>query len=483
MLETKEKKKREEVNKFFKAIEKYYMTYLSDAPIYGLEIPPALLEDEEVKALIRKKKIVETPSHQKKDDGSYFLKLVERYRRKSCKFPCTITLQKIKEFEETTEFYEIVEIVPPRQPLDKNRELLENDPIWEIMQYKGLTPSQKFRKYKKLTHKTHKKQDDKESKAMSEHRELSEIREFSENKEMAESKELNEASETSEVHGFEPKDLQINIKDSPIFSDTESPKHKNQFESPALKKFESPKPTKPESPVSKEFDPPGLNIAESSMLKRIAPPTLMNIEPKSMMEIEIGKIVEPTIANKTEMSALNRIEPPTTSKTNEMLLEKSKGATISQIIEPPMKKTTETSMLDLIEPQNWNKIGQLGHIIGNQNESSTVFNLDEYMKVLQTGNKIEQPLFRKLESPPKIQKNESPKLKRPELTESKPSEFKLGLIKKSYLNNLIYDQNKTLPIDPFELMSRFSVVDDYDPKETLVCVCQKPYRGEIILSN
>jgi len=159
-LEAKEKKMRDDLTKFFKAVEKYYLTYLTD-PKYMQKIDPVLLLDRDNKDLLRKKR-----KYVKKDDGSYFLKLVEKYKNECVPAPCVITVHKLPKqtqaidiegqensqvnIEDLPDRYEILEISTPKPAPKRDRRLTPDDEIWTIMPYKGLTPEQKYKKYRKI---------------------------------------------------------------------------------------------------------------------------------------------------------------------------------------------------------------------------------------------------------------------------------------------------------------------------------------------
>lgn len=217
MIEAKDKKKRDEVNKFFKAIDKYYMTYLSEPQSSGL--PSGMssnfgLFSSEIPKIHKKKSYVTTTTVAQQPKKEDFLKLVEKYRKKMCKEPCSITLQERIEdgLWESKYLYEIIDIQPP---LDKDRELLADDDIWEVMPYKGLTADQKYRKYKELTEapkkhagkggKTIKMKEVEPSDAV----EPSEVK-----RETSETKDPNEISEMSEEF---ISDFRIDINSDPEF--------------------------------------------------------------------------------------------------------------------------------------------------------------------------------------------------------------------------------------------------------------------------
>lgn len=217
MIEARDKKKRDEVNKFFKAIDKYYMTYLSEPQSSGLSSGMSSnfgTFATEIPKLPKKKSYVTTTTmaQPKKED---FLKLVEKFKKKMCKEPCTITLkEKIEDgLWESKILYEILDI---QAPLDKDRELLADDDIWEVMPYKGLTADQKFRKYKELMEaETPKKHAGKGGKTIKKKEvERSEVVEPTETKEASETKDPHEISEVSEEF---ISDFRIDINSDPEF--------------------------------------------------------------------------------------------------------------------------------------------------------------------------------------------------------------------------------------------------------------------------
>jgi len=208
MLDAREKKMRDDLTKFFKSLEKYYIAYINDPKNYGVAINPALLQDKESKALLKKKK-----KYIKKDDGSYFLKLVEKYRGHFVKTPCVITLQKLPDRppealegpeggaieEESKPRYEIIDITPPKIPPKKDRKLLPEDEIWVIMPYKGLTPEQKYKKYRKLSIKIRKKQLENEQK-------LKELKKKMKQNGQKREKKTRSASRNSTIQEIEPEE-------------------------------------------------------------------------------------------------------------------------------------------------------------------------------------------------------------------------------------------------------------------------------------
>lgn len=76
------------------------------------------------------------------------MKLVETQRKKTSRNACIMSLEPEGEAPEgEIQPYKLIEI---KVPLDKDRELILGDPVWEAFSYKGLTPKQKYKKYKEI---------------------------------------------------------------------------------------------------------------------------------------------------------------------------------------------------------------------------------------------------------------------------------------------------------------------------------------------
>lgn len=144
-LETRENQAKGEIERFFKGIEKYYTAFLMEPTKFEL-IPDSSLsqQQEENKLLIKKNK-----KRYQRDDSDHFMNLIDKYRKKQMKKPSTITLQKIAS-ENSCQHYEIIEIETPKNPNQKYKKLHINDDIWVQMPYKGLTPYEKYKKYKRI---------------------------------------------------------------------------------------------------------------------------------------------------------------------------------------------------------------------------------------------------------------------------------------------------------------------------------------------
>ena len=268
MLENKEKKKREEINKFFKAAEKCFAFSYQDPQLFGQISTPnlnnasvfntvsvdshrssSLPPESKDRILFKKKKSANTPTNSKKDDSTYFLKLVEKYRTKFHKSPFIISLQRqILDLElNSPGLYQITDIQVPKGQPDEHRDLVVDDDIWQLMPYKGLTSEQKYRKYKKLIGRAQKRQDSSSLKTTGENNETKnqtvpnerigfsdfeelarelecdEMKEDIQLKEVSESKDANEVSELSEAEEYKFGDCQIGIQAAQIFSEPESP--------------------------------------------------------------------------------------------------------------------------------------------------------------------------------------------------------------------------------------------------------------------
>lgn len=150
-MESRENKIRDEINKFFKAIEKYYASYMNETQQMNLFAEHTPQKEPGNKAAIKKKLNL-------KDDRGYFMKQVERYRDLSAKAPCSITVEKISEDMDNNQ-YRLIEVIPPRLHTKKDRKLTADDEIWTIMPYKNLTPEQKYEKYRRILIKLRKKQE------------------------------------------------------------------------------------------------------------------------------------------------------------------------------------------------------------------------------------------------------------------------------------------------------------------------------------
>ena len=314
-LESKDKKNREDITRFFKALDRYYLTFLNEPRLFGLEGSAVVPQNEEVAKILaaavsvpKKKKPQENaPPTSRREDGSYYFKLVEKFRKKSCKIPCYITLQKTHDVE-NAETYKVLEVTNPKPPLAPDRRLGEKDPIWEMMQYKGLTSLQKYRKYKKIEYKMKKKAREREEKektqvvVVEQRKDQKPTRRASEAKPVPEPQEARALSEISEEE-FGSKGLQITIQDSQVFSDVESSRM-THTDSPFSRKRPSP-------PLSDKVDS-GRKLsfdASSSQKQRPSPkfsaavePTAMNIETEKV-ESAITEAESPKIKKKKRSTA------------------------------------------------------------------------------------------------------------------------------------------------------------------------------------
>ena len=77
---------RDDLSKFFKALEKYYNAYINDPQNATVGIVDQSVIREKENALLSKKK----NKPPKKDDSGYFMKLIDKYRDKYIKQPFTI---------------------------------------------------------------------------------------------------------------------------------------------------------------------------------------------------------------------------------------------------------------------------------------------------------------------------------------------------------------------------------------------------------
>ena len=96
-LETREKKKKEEIAKFFKAIEKCYISSIQDTQpsfsntnnnntIKSLNATTNIsmpAEASDTKLMVKKRRSATTPGQSKKEDDTSFMKLVEQYEADS----------------------------------------------------------------------------------------------------------------------------------------------------------------------------------------------------------------------------------------------------------------------------------------------------------------------------------------------------------------------------------------------------------------
>jgi hypothetical protein len=144
IIESRENKMREEIERFFKAVEKYYVLLLNKPKNIDLTPTPAILQNIDKSSLLKKKK-----KHRKKDDNNYFMNLVEKYRVQNVETPSTITLQRIPT-KGSKNLYEITDMLISKPHSQKDRKLHADDEIWAAMPYKTLTPEQKYKKYRKL---------------------------------------------------------------------------------------------------------------------------------------------------------------------------------------------------------------------------------------------------------------------------------------------------------------------------------------------
>ncbi len=146
----------DEIDRFFKTIERCYNNYLTENQLLNPGTEQALQKDLNKKLLLKNKQNL-------KDDRGYFLKLVDKYRVRSFEVPWTLTVQKIASGNPGK--FQLVDFTLPRASLRPDRKLAADDEIWTLMPYKNYTPAQKYEKYRKITTKLKKKQDVKEPKA------------------------------------------------------------------------------------------------------------------------------------------------------------------------------------------------------------------------------------------------------------------------------------------------------------------------------
>jgi len=152
ILESKENKIREDIDRFFKTIDKQYMNFLAETQQLSI------LNDQSQQKDPSKKISIKNKLNNMKDDRGYFMKLVEKYRMASNEIPCSITVKWVPH-EWNANLYEISDITLPRPALKPDRKLTPEDIIWSVMPYKNLTPEQKYDKYRKILIRLKKKQD------------------------------------------------------------------------------------------------------------------------------------------------------------------------------------------------------------------------------------------------------------------------------------------------------------------------------------
>lgn len=446
MLEGKEKKKREEINKFFKATEKYYNTFsFQDAQLIGTLATPtlnatslfstnsinpnrslSLPPEGQDRMLIKKKKSANTPTHHKKDDGAYFLKLIEKYRPKYRKSPFIITLQQqVLELEwDSSNQYQILDIEAPRGPLDPNRELTADDDIWELMPYKGLTPEQKYRKYKKLGSRAHRKHENKGQKMMLDRKTTSEQKEMNEDKGIYEEKEQSER-------------LYVGDDEKPEESDkSEQDQRIEQIE----------------------------ELEQAEEMEKIE-----QVEQGELIEqIEQGEQIEQTeqLEQSDQMEDLEETKQTELMEQVEQMDEEEEEQEVPNLDELSEKLIVEEAK-DLGEVRESSDAK-------DANDMSDVSELEEFkFGDCQIGIQATQ-IFSEPESP----------VPRPLITAAAPpppnSEFKIKMVKISYLERCNLDPS--LPFD-ISYLSNAILIDDKAFKEVPVCICRKSYKGEVLISN
>jgi len=146
-IEGLESKMREDIQKYFAAIEKQYAAYL-------LESQPARPEINTSRALTKEQAIQEENLKKKKalsirEEGNYFLRLIDKYIAQHRNLPLSITLQSLPS-EDGADKFEIFDINIPKINNRNKTKLSSDDEIWRSMPYKNLTPEQKYQKYSKL---------------------------------------------------------------------------------------------------------------------------------------------------------------------------------------------------------------------------------------------------------------------------------------------------------------------------------------------
>ena len=138
---------REDLYRFFRAVEKQHTAYLTEMKQKGIEPGPAqtILKEQEAKSLhLKKKKALSI-----KEEGNYFLKLIEKYIELYRSMPFSITLQHVLS-EDYPDKYKLLDTSFPRKIVKNDKRLTPEDEIWSVMPYKNLTPEQKYLKYKRL---------------------------------------------------------------------------------------------------------------------------------------------------------------------------------------------------------------------------------------------------------------------------------------------------------------------------------------------
>jgi len=155
-IESLENKMKDEIQKFFNAIDKQYAAYLQESKPSRPELHASntaltkeqILQEENLK----RKKLLSI-----REEGNYFLKLIDKYITQHKNQPLSITLQSVPSADGVDKF-EIFDINIPKATHRAKTKLSFDDEIWRNMPYKNLTPEQKYQKYSKLHAEMKKKQ-------------------------------------------------------------------------------------------------------------------------------------------------------------------------------------------------------------------------------------------------------------------------------------------------------------------------------------
>ena len=163
-LEISESKQKSDIFKFCRAIERYYQLYSSEET----KAKSLLLEPKAHSSLVESSTLSQKlKKSSKKTETNYFdspfmteskrkyLSLVEEWRKKVPSMLYTITLAKTRFLAKDKDNnivkedgYTVIDTHTPRR--NPHKKLGADDEVWFCMPYKNLTPTQKFKKYKKI---------------------------------------------------------------------------------------------------------------------------------------------------------------------------------------------------------------------------------------------------------------------------------------------------------------------------------------------
>ena len=140
---------KQEIEDFFKAVEKHYINFLSAPKMPELVHNPIIPQDLDKKSLSKKSLSKKKRKNSKKEDAASFLRLVEEYQTKFQERSVTITIQDLTP-NNSNKLYKVIDIPNLSTSSQSNKRIHANDELWTIIPYRTLTPHQKFQKYKKL---------------------------------------------------------------------------------------------------------------------------------------------------------------------------------------------------------------------------------------------------------------------------------------------------------------------------------------------